>query len=103
MKQAENSGRGVMINMNNKRRLCREGVGASMVDGTRPEPTVWGWAKPRSDGDTLDFNQPLCNVASVGDLSLRCFGVTRRKDSDSDGQAANTEQACNKLLILIYY
>lgn len=40
MKQAENSGRGVMINMNNKRRLCGEGVGASMVDDTRLEPTV---------------------------------------------------------------
>lgn len=40
MKQAENSGRGVMINMNNIHRLCREGVGASMVDGTKPEPTV---------------------------------------------------------------
>lgn len=53
--------------------------------------------------ETLGFNQALYNVASVGDLSLSCFGVTRRKDMDSDGQAANTEQACNKLLILIYY
>lgn len=55
-----------------------------MAIGTRAETTFDGGQKPWSDGDNLCFNQDPYNITSVGDLSLRCFVVTQRKDLSSD-------------------
>lgn len=56
MKQAENSERGMMMNMNNKRSLCGERVGAWTVRDQSPLFEV------------EQSYQALCNIASVGDL-----------------------------------